>query len=180
MLVRLAVLKQPCRAIGIFVVLDLTIASPAAFMQALLSTWKIIPNICGSIGHLCLWVYIARGPCSLGKSPQKGHGPPLQLQTPGVQPDGPPLASGGLHPNPSTEEERQMKMLPCSVNSCLKTHHSRLMPRDSPITRDLCLETHASRLVPRDSLPIPLCCKDQLGIILDHIVSFILQLSFTS
>ena len=63
-LVRLAMLKQPCRAVGTFVVLDLTMASPAAFMQALLSTWKIIINICGSIGHLYLWVYIARTPCS--------------------------------------------------------------------------------------------------------------------
>ena len=63
-LVRLAMLTQPCRAVGTFVVLDLTMASPAAFMQALLSTWKIITNICGSVGHLYLWVYIARAPCS--------------------------------------------------------------------------------------------------------------------
>ena len=63
-LVRLAMLKQPCRVVGTFVVLDLTMASPAAFMQALLSMWKIITNICGSIGHLYLWVYIARTPCS--------------------------------------------------------------------------------------------------------------------
>ena len=34
-------LKQPCRAVGTFMVLDLTMASPAAFMQALLSMWKI-------------------------------------------------------------------------------------------------------------------------------------------
>ena len=40
-------LKQPCRAVGTFMVLDLTMVSPAAFMQALLSMWKIITNICG-------------------------------------------------------------------------------------------------------------------------------------
>ena len=80
-MVRLVALKQPCRAVGIFVVLDLTTASPAAFMQALLSMWKIITNICGSVGPLCLWVYIAKGPCSLRKGPHRGHGPPLQLQT---------------------------------------------------------------------------------------------------
>ena len=52
------------QGVGTFVVLDLTMVSPAAFMQALLSTWKIITNICGSVGHLYLWVYIARTPCS--------------------------------------------------------------------------------------------------------------------
>ena len=45
-------------------VLDLTMASPAVFRQALLSMWKIITNICGSVGHLYLWVYIASAPCS--------------------------------------------------------------------------------------------------------------------
>ena len=54
-------------------------------------------------------------------------------------------------------KERQMQMLPYSVNSC----HG----------------TRASMLMSRDLLPIPLCPKDRLGIILYHIVSFILQLS---
>ena len=66
-LVGLAALGCPCRAVGTFVVLDLTMASPAAFMWALLSMWKVITNICGSVGHLCLWVCIARTPCSWGR-----------------------------------------------------------------------------------------------------------------
>ena len=129
---------------GTFVVLDLTIVSPSAFMQALLSMWKIIPTI--------LWVrrtplpmgLHCQNPLFIGEKSPKGPQAPLSSCRPRcVQPDGPSLHSRGLHPNPSMEEERQMEMLlPCSVNLCLETHASRL------ITQDLSLETHASRLMP--------------------------------
>ena len=143
-------------------VLDLTMASPSAFMQALLSMWKIIPTICGSVGHLYLWVYIARTPCSWGKSHQKGHGPPLQLQT---------TVCCLMTPFVLQELPTQPFHGKREANANVVALFSKLMPQDS------CLRTHASRLMPQDSLPVPLCFKDRLDIILYHIVSFTLQFS---
>ena len=98
------------------------------------------------------------------RSPQ-GPWAPSPAADPSVLPDGPLYTAGASNSALPQKRTRQTKMLlHCSVIS-------RLVPQDS------CLRTHASRLVSQDSLPVPLCCKDRLGIILYHIVSFILQLS---
>ena len=157
-------LKQPCRAVGTFVVLDLTMASPAAFMQALLSMWKIITNICGSVGHLYPMGLHCQNPfVHQGKSHQKGHRSPLQWQTlvcclmalfkqQGPLPQ-PFHEEGGANINVALSNELLLR------DSCLEMHASRLVPWDS------CLKTHASRLVTRILMPqgpvrhnIVLCC----------------------
>ena len=81
-LVRLAVLKQPCRTVGTFVVLDSKMASTAASRQALLHMWTITLTIHGSIEHLYLWVCIVRAPWSWGQSHQGDHRPHPQVQSP--------------------------------------------------------------------------------------------------
>ena len=120
-LVRLAALKQPCRTMGTFVVLDSGVASPAASRQELLHMWTIALTIHGSIEHLYLWVCIVKAPWSWGQGHQGAMGP-IHGCSPQCAAWWPPSHCRSHELDGSTGEERQIQMcLPSSIGSRLVT-----------------------------------------------------------
>ena len=140
-LVRLAVLKWPCRTMGTFVVLDSKMVSPAASRQALLCMWTITLTIYGSIEHLYLWVCIVRAPWSWGQGHQEDHRPHPQVQSPVCC----LMTSFTLQKPPTRQFHGRREANPnvLAFFNRLETHDSRPVAHDLiPVTHDLRLMTH--------------------------------------
>ena len=91
-------------------VLDSTMASPAASRQALLCMWTITLTICGFIEHLYLWVYIVRTLVIGARSPKGPQAPPTGA-APSMMPDDPLHTEGAI--NSVLQKERGKSKCGC-------------------------------------------------------------------